>query len=205
MMSLRWPPAAMPGTPSSHPGMTWPTARCSTRAPPVTRPATPRSARARSSLDRASDRPRADLQVDRLEPVGEDDRRQAVACVKVVKAWARSRSTGALVGDRAGARVRIRIAARGRRQHDAGHQPGETPPHQTLMSIDFMVSPTWILSITSIPEVTSPKWLYTPLLARNGASPSVMKNWDPLTPAALDAMPAGARGQRDALLSSGSL
>ena len=24
MMSLRWPPAAMPGTPSSHPGITWP-------------------------------------------------------------------------------------------------------------------------------------------------------------------------------------
>ena len=24
MMSLRWPPAAMPGTPSSQPGMTWP-------------------------------------------------------------------------------------------------------------------------------------------------------------------------------------
>ena len=67
------------------------------------------------------------------------------------------------------------------------------------------MSPTWILSTTSMPEVTWPKRLYTPLLARNGASPSVMKNCDPLTPAALDAMPTVPRGHFEGLDSSGSL
>src|SRR2546423_2286751 len=153
----------------------------------------------------AGDGAGADLQVDRLEAVGKDDRGQAVASVKVVSARARSRPAGALVGDRAVARVWIRIAARGRGQHDAGNEPRVTPPHVTVMSIEFIVSPTWILSITSIPDVTSPKWLYTPLDARKGASPRVMKNCDPLTPAALDAIPAVPRGHREGLLSSGSL
>ena len=56
-----------------------------------------------------------------------------------------------------------------------------------------------------MPDVTWPKWLYTPFVARNGASPSVMKNCEPLTPAALEAIPAVPRGHFEGLDSSGSL
>ncbi len=69
-----------------------------------------------------------------------------------------------------------------------------------------MRSPFWILSMTSMPEVTWPKWLYTPLVAREGASPVVMKNCEPLTPVwGLEAIPTVPRGHLDALVSLGSL
>src|SRR5207237_10092813 len=97
---------------------------------------------------------------------------------------------------------------RATRCQDKGHQDGRRQKgylQEALTSSDRIVSPTWILSTTSIPDVISPKWLYTPLLARNGASPSVMKNCEPLTPAALEAMPAVPRDHFDGLDSSGSL
>src|SRR6266849_6197031 len=69
------------------------------------------------------------------------------------------------------------------------------------MSIEVMRSPTRIESMTSMPEVTWPKWLYTPLVASDGASPVVMKNCEPLTPAALEAIPAVPRGHLEGLVS----
>src|SRR5437899_278655 len=107
--------------------------------------------------------------------------------------------------DRMCAGIRVGIAARGRGEGDQARQRQKGSLQEARTSSDRIVSPTWILSTTSIPDVISPKWLYTPLLARNGASPSVMKNCEPLTPAALEAMPAVPRVHFDGLDSLGSL
>src|SRR5207253_10074326 len=117
----------------------------------------------------------------------------------------RSGGGRALVGDRPGVGVGVGVAARRRREGGQGEGGCERPPQEALTSSERIVSPTWILSITSIPDVTCPKWLYTPLEARNGASPSVTKNCDPLTPAALEAIPSVPRGHFDGFDSSGSL
>src|SRR5947209_14164442 len=48
--------------------------------------------------------------------------------------------------------------------YDAGHEPRETPPHVALMSIEFIVSPTWIRSEEHTSELQSRQYLVCRLL-----------------------------------------
>ncbi len=104
----------------------------------------------------------ADRELDVLEPVRVGDRRQPVAGVAVVRTRRRADRAGAFVGDLSRGRVRVCVAAgrqrecnRERDRQDAARRL----PHEAVMSIEVMRSPTWIESMTSMPEVTDPKWL----------------------------------------------
>src|SRR4029077_13890870 len=101
----------------------------------------------------------ADLEVDDLQAVRVGHHGQSGAGAEVVSTRRGARGPRAFVGDRAGARIWVGVTARRRRNGGQGEDGEQQPPHEAVMPMDVIVSPTWILSTTSMPEVIWPKWL----------------------------------------------